>query len=90
MALISKRIHDCGWNEEDTKNSKTLGGSGHAHEDCLTACMNSNYCFFAAMTQKGICHLYQTCDGKGGITYSVYEKLCTGKNSYNFSFLALW
>ena len=78
MAIIENRVTQCDWDGIDNLNQETLGGAGHNEEDCLKTCLESEVCNFASITKRGVCHLFETCDGIGSGKYFTYAKICTG------------
>jgi len=89
MQKNSDRKSECGWNDVDVTNRLSLGDGGHSKEECLNACTKRKECNYAAFSNTGYCHLFETCDGSEGNGWTFFEKRCMSDERHHVRYEVL-
>jgi len=86
MALMEQRSGACDWNNWDSNGRMNIpgGGGGHSEKECFDWCTNEPKCVWAALSDIGYCHGYQTCNHQpSGRGFILKQKICKGVWEYS-------
>merc|ERR1719145_365653 len=78
---MEQRSGACDWNNLDSNGRMNIpgGGGDHTPDECFNWCTNEPKCVWAALSDIGYGHGYQTCNHEpGGRGFILKQKVCKG------------